>query len=68
MTDLDAALLAAHARGDGPALVGLYARAAEAADGPASAFFLTQAWIFALEAGDPRASPLRQRLRSQGLA
>jgi hypothetical protein len=65
---LDAALLAAHARGDRAALVGLYADAAEAgAAGPAeAAFFLTQAFVFALEAGDPRAQVLKARLVSLG--
>jgi hypothetical protein len=53
---LDAALLDAHARGDVTALIGLYARAADRAEqaGAAepAAFFRTQAWVFALEAGE----------------
>ncbi|HBG98744.1 MAG TPA: hypothetical protein DDY29_08475, partial [Rhodobacteraceae bacterium] len=56
---LDAALLDAHGQGDTGALIGLYALAAERAEAAAAAeaagFFRTQAWVFALEAGDPRA-------------
>lgn len=58
---LDAALLAAHEAGDRPALIALYTRAAEG-DGPGAAFYLTHAYVFALEAGDARAMPLRARL------
>ncbi|MGB3406414.1 MAG: hypothetical protein WBA67_02880 [Jannaschia sp.] len=68
MTDLETALLAAHDAGDHRSLVGLYVRAAEEADGPAIPFFLTQAWIFALETGDARARPLETRLRDMGCA
>ena len=64
---LDAALRAAHAAGDRAALIGLYEQAAEDA-GPAAAFFLTQAWVFALEAGDGRAEALETRLRGMGAA
>jgi hypothetical protein len=54
---LDAALLDAHARGDRAALIALYADAADAAMDPtARAFYLTHAYVFALEAGDPRAA------------
>ena len=60
--DLHAALLSAHGRGDRAALVGLYAQAAGAADGAARTFFLTQAWVFALEAGDSRAAALKADL------
>lgn len=64
---LDADLLAAHARDDRISLVGLYAQAADWADTPtATGFFLTQAWIFALEAGDPRAPGLHARLIAMG--
>lgn len=63
---LDLALIEAHGRGDGRALVGLYARAAtdgaRAGDAAAEAFFLTQAYVFALEAGDPAADDLHARL------
>jgi len=64
---LDAALLAAHAAGDGAALVGLYIQAAGAARDPAAAgFFLTQAYVFALEVRHPEAAGLRARLVASG--
>lgn len=63
---LEAALLAAHARGDRTALIGLYADASEAAHTCEAAFFLTQAYVFALEAGDPRAPVLKARLVGLG--
>ncbi|MDG4647564.1 hypothetical protein P6F26_03845 [Roseibacterium sp. SDUM158017] len=63
---LDAALLAAHARGDRAALIGLYGDAADAATPRAAAFYLTHAHVFALEAGDPRASVLKARLVALG--
>lgn len=63
---LDAALLAAHAAGDRAALIGLYAEAAEAARGTAAAFYLTHAFVFALEAGDARAPALKARLVAIG--
>ena len=67
MSDLDAALLAAHAAGDRAKLVALYAAAAEAADAPEqAAFYLTHAYVFALEAGDPVADTLHQRLVDMG--
>ncbi|MEO0621928.1 MAG: hypothetical protein AAFU49_15175 [Pseudomonadota bacterium] len=64
---LDRALLDAHARDDGSALVGLYARAADLAnDTEAAAFFLTHAYVFALETGDPASEELHCRLRALG--
>jgi len=64
---LDTALLAVHGRGDGTALIGLYTQAAEAADDPvARSFYLTHAYVFALEAGDARAAPLTARLVARG--
>jgi hypothetical protein len=63
---LDAALLAAHAKGDRATLIGLYAEAAEAARGTAAAFYLTHAFVFALEAGDARAPVLKARLVAIG--
>lgn len=64
---LDAALLKAHAIGDRHALIGLYAEAADAAqDLRARSFYLTHAYVFALEAGDPRAPMLKARLVSEG--
>ena len=70
--DLQAALLAAHAAGDRAELVRLYGEAADAAetegDIDRAAFFLTHAWIFALEAGDAAAPELKHRLAAWGRA
>lgn len=67
MSDLDARLLAAHAAGDKAALVTLYRQAAEAASGAAATgFFLTQAYVFALDTGHPEASRLHARLVDMG--
>jgi hypothetical protein len=64
---LDAALIAAHAAGDLSALVRLYAQAADGAEkGTAEAFFLTQAYVYALEAGSTAAGPMRARLVALG--
>lgn len=63
---LDAALLTAHAADDRPALIRLYAKAADMSDGTAAAFYLTHAYVFALEAGDPRAAGLHARLVAIG--
>jgi len=52
MSDLDQRLLSAHAAGDYPALVSLYREAAEAStDADAAGFYLTHAYVFALELG-----------------
>ena len=64
---LDARLLAAHAAGDGAALARLYAEAA-AAGGPGAGFYLTQAWVFALEAGLTEAERYGGKLRASGAA
>lgn len=67
MTGLDARLLAAHARGDHAALVMLYARAADQAPTrDAACFYLTQAYVFALECGHADACVLRARLVAEG--
>ena len=67
---LEREMLAAHESGDGDALVGLYAVAADQAEASddidSAAFFLTHAWIFALERGDARAEAIRARLASWG--
>ena len=69
MADLDAALLAAHARGDKTALVGLYRQAAkEATADEARWFYLTHAWVFALDCGDPQADEIGRRLAAEGRA
>ncbi|MCQ0092746.1 hypothetical protein [Roseovarius sp. M141] len=65
--DLHSRMLAAHARPDPAALVELYTEAADCAnDLDASCFFLTHAYVFALEAGAPQAGQLRRRLLRHG--
>ena len=65
--DLHARMLAAHARPDPAALIALYTEAADAAnDLDASCFFLTHAYVFALEAGAPQAPHLHRRLAVHG--
>jgi len=67
MKQLEEAILAAHAAGDRRALAALYARAADSLDDlDAACFFLTQAYVFALEAGAPESAPLHARLKARG--
>lgn len=67
MTPLDQALLAAHAAGDTAALVDLYAQAAEMAKAEDSAaFYLTHAYVFALEIDHPDTNRLHQKLCDAG--
>lgn len=67
MSDLDQRLLAAHARDDRQALIRLYAEAGDIApDIDAACFYLTHAYVFALEAGAPEAADLHARLRAAG--
>lgn len=67
MNDLDARLLAAHAADDRRALIDLYAEAAEfAASEVACAFYLTHAYVFALDVGSALAAGLRERLVALG--
>jgi hypothetical protein len=67
MTALQDRLLAAHARDDRAALVTLYTEAADAApDTDAACFYLTHAFIFALELGDPAAQSHYQILKAKG--
>ncbi len=68
MKDLEARLLAAHARGQGPELARLYNHAAKSysSDPVRAAFYLTHAYVFALEAGMPEAAAYYQQLRSWG--
>lgn len=67
MSDLDAQLLVAHDAGEAQELVRLYLAAADqAADADAAAFYLTHAYVFALESDDPRAETLHQRLIDAG--
>jgi len=65
--DLDQRLLAAHAADDRAALIALYTEASVAAEQPvARNFYLTHAYVFALEAGLPMAADLRARLVAYG--
>ncbi len=67
MKPLDAQLLAAHAAGDHWGLVDLYAQAADQAnDVDAACFYLTHAYIFALEQNHPACNALYQRLLAEG--
>jgi hypothetical protein len=64
---LDQTLLRAHETRDGTALAHLYTHAADhSPNTDEQAFFLTQAYIFALEVGDPTAQALETRLRHLG--
>lgn len=64
---LDQALLDAHARDDRVTLIELYTQAADTAENEhAVGFYLTHAYVFALEAGDIRAVDLRHRLVALG--
>ncbi len=65
--DLDARMIAAHEAGDTGALIRLYTQAANEANAlDAECFYLTHAYIFALEAGAPEAPILRARLKAHG--
>ncbi|MEM9850524.1 MAG: hypothetical protein AAF761_00855 [Pseudomonadota bacterium] len=64
---LNARLLAAHAAGDARTLVALYRQAGDdATDDTARGFYLTHAYVFALEAGLPEAAVLHARLVAMG--
>ncbi len=67
MSSLDAEMIAAHAVHDHAALVRLYTQAAdEANDVDTACFYLTHAYIFALEAGAPETPALHARLKAHG--
>ena len=67
MNGLEQDLLAASAAGDAAKLVTLYTTAADIAPSEDSAaFFLTQAYVFALESDHAAAPGLRQRLIAAG--
>ena len=67
MDPLEEQILAAHAAGDRHALARLYTDAADRVAGQeAEGFFLTHAYIFALEAGAAQAPALRARLVELG--
>lgn len=67
---LDSALLEAHARDDRQSLVGLYAQAAEMSEQsgnlPAACFYMTHAYIFALEMAHPDTPRLHSWLKHHG--
>ncbi|WP_238371168.1 hypothetical protein [Heliomarina baculiformis] len=64
---LETRLLEAHAQDDRTALVALYAEAADTANNPtASGFYLTHAYVYALETAHPLAEKLHSRLVAEG--
>ena len=63
---LDQRLLDAHSRDDRTALVTLYHEAAQVASDTAQYFYLTHAYIFALETGHPLTSKLYNELKAAG--
>jgi len=64
---LDSQLLEAHDANDTAALVSLYMQAADDTDDiNAACFYLTHAYVFALERGDKAADALRERLAAHG--
>ena len=67
MITLDAQLLVAHDMNDIAALVDLYTKAADQSDDvDAACFYLTHAYVFALELGSHKAVILRERLITHG--
>ena len=65
--ELDTEHVEAHVTGDQRALVTLYAQAADQArDVDAACFYLTHAYIFALELGHPETADLHRRLATHG--
>ena len=67
MINLQTRLLAAHAAYDTAALVDLYTEAAATATTQnATGFYLTQAYIYALDVGHDDAATLRVRLVAMG--
>jgi len=70
--ELDRLLLEAHERNDHVALIRYYTMAADqreqAQDIDAACFYLTHAFVFALESGSSEAEALNQRLVAYGRA
>ncbi len=67
MTSLEDRLLAAHAAKDIFSIVDCYSEAAQVAPTEAArGFYLTQAYVCALEADHPAATGLRTQLRALG--
>ena len=63
-TRFDAAMAAAQRSGDWSEVISLYIEAAAKNDG--AAFYLTHAYVHALESDDPRAAELKTRLVALG--
>ena len=67
MSDLESRLEAALRAGNRTALIGLYEEAAaQAQDDLHRSFFLTHAYVHALEAGDERAAGFKAQLMQMG--
>jgi len=70
LSDLDAALLAAHSVNDKPRLARLYWTAGDTmlakGDIDAGCFYLTHAYIFALDCGAPEARDIHKILVAHG--
>lgn len=67
MTSLDAQLLAAHEANNRPELVRLYTQASEVSeDEDARGFYLTHAFVYALDAGMQEAMDLQKQLIELG--
>ena len=67
MGDLHEQMMAAHAAKDIPTLVRLYTHAADQArTADEEGFFLTHAYVFALESNSPQAAHLHARLKLSG--
>jgi hypothetical protein len=67
LEELDRRMISAHAANDRMALIKLYAEAADRVnDIDASCFYLTHAYVYALEAGAPEARRLHARLKAEG--
>ncbi|MCF6443579.1 hypothetical protein [Nereida sp. MMG025] len=69
-TELNTQLLAAHAAGNSAALIRLYTHAADQSEENANideaCFFLTHAYVFALESADAGLPRLAARLKKHG--
>lgn len=67
MKPLETRLLAAHAAADRATLVGLYEEAGfGATTDTARGFYLTQAYVYALDTGHPNSGVLHARLKQLG--
>ncbi|MEM7302365.1 MAG: hypothetical protein AAF468_14880 [Pseudomonadota bacterium] len=68
--ELEDQILDCHARNDAAGLIDAYCKASDGlfdlAQDEEAWFFVTQAYVFALEASDPRANSLQDRLKRAG--